>query len=758
MRLAFILSLSIFMLANWNSTFGQITITGKVVLVGEEATEGVTVQMLDDETNSAETNSEGYFELEVPALPVTLQARFLGFYDGFLDIYDNTENVEIILEPIPGKDAILGEAVVTSSKIKSNESYELINGEDLNFHHPVSIAQALNTVPGVLMHSGTFNTNRITIRGIGNRSLFSTAKLRAYYDNIPLTSGVGETTIEDLDPATLSSATIYKGPQPGHYGAGLGGTIVLDSDNLKRNNEVSTDFSMGHYGLMKSTNALTLGDSDKSINLNYSYTGSDGYRDNNEYTRHAFNTAGRFDYSQKGKLTYLVNYMDLKAEIPSSLDSTNFADNPRDAAFVWGRVEGFEDYEKMHAGISHKYDFNGNLSHTASVFGTYYDSYESRPFNILTETSRALGFSTSLFMDFITYRDVSEITIGGEFFNEKYDWQTYETNSGSLGEIQSDNIELRNYANLYVNADWKLIRNLKIQTGLNVNTTAYQLTDFYTPDSIDYSGDYRFNTIFSPRVGVHYLFNNLGISVYGLAAHGFSPPSLEETLTPEGGINPNIQPETGWNYELGSKGALPVPGGWEYQFSMYYMDIRNLLVAERVGADQYVGRNAGRTGHFGIEYDMEGLFYNKNNMQLRGRIGYAYSRFKFVDFIDEDEDYSGNELTGTAPHKLNFDIDFRMDVGLYARYSFMYLDAMPMRDDNSIYSDAYNLSDIRLGYEKQIKDWNIHGYLGLNNVFNKKYASMILINASSFGGNAPRYFYPGMPFNVFGGVKLTYSF
>ena len=76
----------------------------------------------------------------------------------------------------------------------------------------VAITPALNRVSGVYMHSGALNTNRITIRGIGNRSPFSTTKIRAYLDDIPLTSGDGETTIEDIDLSLINEVKVWKGP------------------------------------------------------------------------------------------------------------------------------------------------------------------------------------------------------------------------------------------------------------------------------------------------------------------------------------------------------------------------------------------------------------------------------------------------------------------------------------------------------------------------------------------------------------------
>ena len=47
--------------------------------------------------------------------------------------------------------------------------------------------------------------------------------------------------------------------------------------------------------------------------------------------------------------------------------------------------------------------------------------------------------------------------------------------------------------------------------------------------------------------------------------------------------------------------------------------------------------------------------------------------------------------------------------------------------------------------------------MGINNFTDKKYASSILINASGFGNSEPRFYYPAMPRNWFGGGKLVFK-
>ena len=82
-----------------------------------------------------------------------------------------------------------------------------------------------------------------------------------------------------------------------------------------------------------------------------------------------------------------------------------------------------------------------------------------------------------------------------------------------------------------------------------------------------------------------------------------------------------------------------------------------------------------------------------------------------------------------------------------------------MRDDNSIDSEAYQVIRAKIGYQRNLsKRWKIDTSFGVDNVLDEKYASMILINAGSFGNNPPRYYYPGLPRNYYGGLSVSYIF
>ncbi len=745
----------------------QKTIRGQVIdnETGESLI-GVNIIQLQTD-NGVATDIDGNFKLDVKSLPCKIQVSYLGYATQEIEVLNESVFVEVKLEDLKVLHYDTFYIIVRASPINVTlpVPYLKIPREYLKRDIDLSITPALNRVPGVHMHSGALNTNRITMRGIGNRSPFSTTKIRAYIDDIPLTSGDGETTIEDIDLSLIDEVKVWKGPTASIYGAGLGGMIHLQTVNQRNvgSSWASTQFTAGSYGLLRNSTTANISTNSKyNLRFNYNNTHQDGYRDNNEYDRKGYSFLGKLTPNEKNTTTILANYTDVKAFIPSSLNREDYENNPQNAAFTWGRVKGFEDYGKLLLGLSHRTTINENLSkkkihNKTSLFASSRNNYESRPFNILEEESQTFGARTSF--DIVEngreYEAFPLFSIGAEFFNENYDWQTFQTNDGVQGNLISDNAEKRIYYNAFAQYYSELFDEIYLLAGVNLNQTKYDYQDKFLSNG-DASGEYSFDAVVSPRLGLTYHWGNQ--AVFSTVSHGFSPPSVSETLTPDGQINPEIQPEKGWNFEIGSRGKLD-NGRFQYEISLYNMLIQDLLVAERVAEDQFVGRNAGKTRHAGIETYISQEFIRRNSHILTAWTSYTFSDYKFIDFVDEENDYSGNKLTGTPPHNLNVGVDYSYQDKFYANLNFKYLSAFPMRDDNSIDSDAYSLLNAKLGYKSRlVKNWYLDISGGVRNILDEKYASMILINAGSFGGNAPRYYYPGLPRNFFGSVKLEYRF
>ena len=666
----------------------------------------------------------------------------------------------------------LNEIIVAANHIpqkikKAVSTIAVISKNEINRGNNLNISSVLNRVPGVFMQSGALNTNKITIRGVGSRNLYGTSKIRAYFQDIPLTSGNGETAIEDFELNSIARFEINKGSGSSMYGAGLGGTIHLTPayGNLDQT-EIGTELSLGSFGLIKTIANLNHGSKNHGLNVIYSNTHSDGYRENNSYDRQTITLSSNHFLGENDYLTVLASYVDLEAFIPSSIDKETYENNPSNAAFTWGQAQGYEDSQRGIFGLSWNHQYNLKTKHITSVFTSFRDAYEPRPFNILAENTFALGIRSRLLGQVNLFNKNLNWTFGGELFRDIHDLETFENlykdypiGTGSVeGELLSDFEEKRSYYNVFLEANYEVTPKTTLSMGLNLNETKYTLDDnFIGVGNPDQSGSYGFGTILSPKFGISHIFLK-NSSVYSNVSHGFSPPTITETLLPNGLINNQIQPETGWNFEVGTRVSL-IDNRLQFNLALYRMDIKNLIVAHRTSEDQFIGVNAGKTQHDGLEITLNYDWIQKENFTLRNYFSYSLNDFKFTDFNHLNQDFSGNQLPGVPSDVFNLVFEGDSKIGIYGNINFQYVGAMPLTDANLLYSDSYKLTNIKLGYKFSIQNKiKLNLFFGLDNIFDETYASQILINAKSFGGNDPRYYYSGYPINYYSGIRVNYVF
>src|SRR5690606_18868657 len=194
------------------------------------------------------------------------------------------------------------------------------------------------------------------------------------------------------------------------------------------------------------------------------------------------------------------------------------------------------------------------------------------------------------------------------------------------------------------------------------------------------------------------------------------------------------------------------------ELAAYRMEIRDLLVAQRVGDDQYIGVNAGKTRHQGIELSAN---YHKRFTRwftVDPFVAISVGDYTFLEFNTNGNDFSGNELTGVPSNKVNAGISVGSDSGLYFTGDFQYVDAYPMNDSNTAYNEAYRVWNFKAGYRFNIfKNFASHLAVGVNNAGNEHYAAMVLVNATGFGNAAPRYYYPGVAVHYYANLSFNYS-
>ena len=792
------------------ATHGQISVVGSVSNSWGEALPGATVQAVKPSQDTladterigqikknlgTESDTEGRFTL---VLPISIQPyydlwiSYEGYRSEFIRVSaDTTLTVRLEISP-----SLLAQQPSIAPRLSV---FELTTRRSFSQAHPsvakldelaqlptaqLSLPEVLNYLPGVFAHTGALNTNRITIRGIGSRTPFGTDKVKAYLDNIPLTDGSGSSSLEDIDLGSIQRVRVFRGPTASIFGAGLGGVIQLNTEATGRyfwNRPALgaiplsphplalaaplsfiappprplTTLQYGSFGTLVAR--LQLDHSRKKVwqhSLRLHHTQQEGYRANNRVRRTGLLYRGGHRLTAQHSLTWLFSHTDFLGFIPSALNRTDYTEDPSRAAANWRAVAGNEDYSNSITGLTWKAQY-GKWEQRLTVFGKRRINDETRPFNILLENS-LIGGARGIWGT-PRLRDRWSFLGGFEALRERLDWQT-EANADR--ELLSEQRELRQYMNTFAQLQYSH-QNWRIWGGLNYNQTDYRLTDEFLTDGEDRSGRFDFNGIISPYL--HIVRENLRpgkvtLLPYAIVSHGFSPPGLEETLTPDGVYNPDIRPETGWNYETGI--TFQFPRERQLRLTCYRMDIRNLLVARRTGLDQFIGVNAGRSLHQGIE--LSGRYpwnpIDRHHLLLSGQG--SFQPYRFVDFVDGDDDFSGNRLTGSPRYvarvRLQHVWELRGAWQWENQLDQQWVGDQPITDANDLFADGYAVSNWRSSLRlPRIKRLDTHFYVGISNLFDARYAAMLNINARAFGGREPRYFYPGLPRHFYVGLRLA---
>lgn len=713
----------------------------------------------------AKTNAKGQFSLsEKIQFPIHLSFKHADYQSKNQLFYET--NQVFFLQKLSDIEELDQITVVASSDVKKTIILPIsqVTSKALEQQTQVTLVDAMNKIPGVYIQSGAINTNRITIRGVGSRTLYGTNKIKAYFNDIPITNGIGETVLDIYDVEDLQSIEIIKGPKASLYGTSFGGIILLTSKKPE-NQGFSTQNSstIGSFGLFKNRFAVGFSDEKFSLHFNYGHLEMDGFRENSAYQINSYVLNSTYKFDEKTSISLLFNHSNYLAQLPSSIGKTDFMENPKKAAFTWLMAKGYKKDKQLLAGINVKHKFSDYFENNTSVFYSYSDHYEPRPFNILDEFTNGYGLRSVFTKTFNFLGRNAKWNFGTELFKDEYQWKTienkYQSNNGkgSLeGMLLSKNSEKRTHSNFFSDITLSLLEKLNLQLGINFNDTSYHFKDEFNAETQNTSASRNFDPLIAPNLNLTYqILPNL--QVFANASYGFNFPSLEEALTPEGVVNPEISPEKGFHYEIGTELYFLNRRG-HLLTSYYILDIKDLLVAQRVGEDQYIGRNAGRTLHKGVEFSTDYKFILSSNVNLTPFMNASFNWHRFRDFVNEDIDYSGNELTGVPDMVFNYGFALTVDkFSLFANQS--YFGKMPMNDANTLYSDAYNLLNLKLDYSTQLfKLLNIKFNFGINNVFDTHYASSILINATGFNNVEPRYYYPGNPRNYYGGIVLNYLF
>ncbi len=650
------------------------------------------------------------------------------------------------------------------SLLETPGSISFIRPEFISGFDNSSLVYGLNTVAGVRMEERAPGSYRIAIRGSSLRSPFGIRNIKVYWNNIPITEPTGSTFLNLLDPSNMQQLEIIKGPGGSLYGAGNGGVLLIDSTSPFQSDQLTVQTTVGSFGTFR----YDLGYHDKlengNISFKYSEVESDGYRDQSFLDRRVVEISGETEYLKGRKLAANVLYSELNYGIPGGLNETQFTTDPTQARGgpIGSVVQNASiKQESLLFGIVHTYEITERFSNESSAFGTFSDFENPFNFDYKIDSRKSGGFRSIYNYDTNIGQVNTTFTLGAEMQASSYASRNFQNNGGQPDSLNFDD-ELKVQSSLiFLNSQFDLPNDWFITAGISFNSLKYDINRLVATDIDDNGVTGRvikdFDPQLIPRIGIAKKIAPR-ITAHASIGTGFSPPTIEEVRTNEGSININLEAETGINYEAGIRGNA-FKGRLGFDVVAFFFKLDNSIIQQANPdpiRDTFVFRNAGKTNQKGLEISANYILVDNFDGFLRKaqvNTAYTLNKFEFKNYNTRNGDFSGNEMTGIPPHSLFTSLRIETASGLYGNISHNFTDEIPLRDDNTIYSESFNLVQTKIGYRATFfKGVEADLYFGIDNLLDERYSLGYDINA--FGG---RYFQPAAERNWFLGVKLNYK-
>lgn len=660
------------------------------------------------------------------------------------------EAVEIIA--YFNKQALLG---LTSSA-------QTISSGLIETQQTTTLLPALNTVAGIRMEERSPGSYRLAMRGSLIRSPFGIRNTKIYMDEFPLTDAGGNTYLSLIDPGSISSIHVLKGPDGSLYGANSGGVIRIQPKGFDvTKNQGSLLLGGGSFGLFQEQLSVQRKVNEKySFSVDQSFMRSDGYRDNSGLNKLTFQTTHKWKYSKNNELRLLALYSDLQYQTPGGLTESQMLEDPTMARQAAGPNPSASEqkagiYNKtFFGGIAHDARITSKLTHTVSIFSSHTDFENPFITNYEFRKEKNLGLRTYLsYKDTINENILWQMQLGFEGQKGWSDIENFDNNQGVKGAPQAKDELDNSQASYFYRANVNFYKKMTIEASIGLNQAKINYNSLY-PAVQTPTGEINFGNILMPRVASSYLLSKT-LAVRGSISKGYSPPTISEVRSSDNNINKNLAPETGINYEIGVRYET-TNRRFIVDIGFYTYNMENGIVRQlnENGAEFFV--NAGEINQKGIEASVWSYILTPDSKRFIRKLNlnsaFSYNHYRFGEYRVKENDYSKNNVTAVPDYVWSNTLTFTFPKKISLNISHNYTSTMPLNDANTVFSEEFHLVQLKASWKWELsKAFQLEFFAGIDNLLDENYSLGNDINA--FG---KRYFNPAAERNYYGGIKIAF--
>ena len=782
------------------SLYAQKKVYGKVVDAStHNPLNGATITSQNKVVSN--TDKDGNFSIDCgKAGKITV--TFVGYESEQQVIKNCDEEVLVLLTPSNNTLANV-DITVTSSQNKSilyqPVSINKLNPVELKRGTGFFLDDAINgNIPGVTMQRRAVSSGQsFNIRGYGNgiggtgriSSNFDGQGYKVYLNGIPITDAEGITLMDDIDFGSIGNVEIIKGPSGTLFGQAIAGVVNLKTMiPEKGKTSIGQEVLVGNYGLRRYTTRFVMGGEHSSVLINYDNQQSDGFTIHNASTKKFVNVAADLRPTEKETISTYFGYSNSYDQRSGELTITQYNANDFSGNPEYIKRNAHSETISFRAGASNTYTFNKNISNATTVFGSGVSNNASSAGGWADKTPVNYGFRTSFTTKFTLSNgfDLNGIT-GVEAQRQNNQTIGYgmadpqgATHVWEMGDpyfiitaSTSNKVTSTSTSSYFTGWTLSLPHDVSITGGVGYSMMRIRLNDrFYVPNnSLPKAFDTSYKKMWSPHFAINKVFNKK-VSVYAAYSKGYKAPTSSYFYIPyTGAIVPGLKPETGNQFEIGTKGAL-LNSKLSYQLALFDAIFSNKMTAINVLNSAgnttlytYVA-NGGKQNDKGIELLLKYLAYQSADGFVKTFSPFAnftYSVFKYDQYsfsykgkvmIDSVVNYDGKAVAGVPKFTANAGFDLTTKSGMYANMIYMYRDKLPITSDNLNITSGYGLLNAKIGYQGTLSShFDLNVYFGANNITGQKYPIAV------FANQLPDAYIVGpVKTNYFGGVNLNYNF
>lgn len=559
----------------------------------------------------------------------------------------------------------IGEVVVTGSRNETDvrhlsQTVSVINRIDIEHAMQPSLLPVLTEqIPGLFVTSrgimgygvSTGAAGGISLRGLSG----GTGRLMVMIDGHPQYAGIFGHPIADAYQSFLADRVeVLRGPASVLYGSNAMGGVINIVTRKMHDNGVNTNIHMGYgsYNTLESEFTSRIRKGRFSSVVSGSYNRTDGHRDNMEFEQYGGYAKLGYEMTGNWNLRGDINITHFNASYPGPITAPLLDGDQR----ITRGVTSFaieNNYEQISGGLSFFYNWGKHW-----INDGYTPSKEEKPqdgrFN---SRDNMMGVSLYQSMQFFKGNRITAgidwFRYGGKAWNEYVSGEHIGTTSDLVNKHEN---ELAGYVDLRQN----------IGTWLTFN--AGLRADHHSRVGLEWV----------PQAGLAFHLPHT-IEMKASASKGFRYPILREMymFPPQ---NPDLQPESMWNYELAFSQQL-LNGRLTYGVNLFYIDGENLIeTLPNPNGSGMLNQNSGEIENSGIE------------LQAAWRISQYWS-------VDGNYSYlhMKNPVLAAPKHKLYTGVNFNYrhwDISTGIQYiSGLYTQTDPIK------TEEFVLWNIRASYQ-----------------------------------------------------------